>query len=62
MCTGALESLSLLLTDYAMAGMVLSTSKTRGIVTIGSMGVMEPINFQGKVLELINILANAVER
>ena len=52
-CTGALESLSL--THWLCYGRhaVLSTSKTRGIVSMGSMVVMEPINFQVKVLEPI---------
>ena len=29
---------------------------------MGSMGSMEPINFQGRVLEPINILGNSIER
>ena len=53
LCAPVLWNPSLSLTDYAMAGMVLSTSKNRGIVSMGSMGVMEAINFQGKVLTLL---------
>ena len=34
----------------------------RGSVSMGSMGSMEPINFQGRVLEPINILGNSIER
>ena len=34
----------------------------RGSVCMGSMGSMEPINLQGRVLEPINIFENLIER